>query len=88
MHLVNVKAAKYAKDYQIFLSFDDGLSGTVDLRKFLFSKKDSVFVRLQDINQFKKFSIKFHTLAWGKDLDLAPEYLHDLLLEQQNHDKK
>ncbi len=88
MHLVNVRKAKYEKDYQIFLSFDDGLSGIVDLKKFLFNKKDSVFKRLQDVSQFRKFSIKFHTLAWGEDLDLAPEYLHDLLLEQQKNDKK
>ncbi|MBU6141224.1 MAG: DUF2442 domain-containing protein [Proteobacteria bacterium] len=83
MHLVNVKKAKYEKDYQIFLSFDDGMSGVVDFKKFLFEKsKDSVFTKLQDVNKFKKFSVKFHTLAWGEKLDLAPEYLHYLLVKQ------
>ncbi len=86
MHLVNVKKAIYKEDYQIFLSFDDGISGIVDFKKFLFEKEDSVFTKLQDLNKFKKFSVKFHTLAWGDDLDLAPEYLHYLLIKQ--HGKK
>ncbi len=87
MHLVNLEKAKYQENYQIFLSFDDGFSGVVDFKKFLFSrKKDSVFTKLQDVNKFKKFSLKFHSLAWGDDLDLAPEYLHYLLVKQ--HGKK
>ncbi len=82
MHLVNVKNAKYEKEYQIFLSFDDGISGVVDLKNLVFEKEDSVFTKLQDVNKFKKFSVKFHTLAWGKSLDLSPEYLHYLLIKQ------
>lgn len=85
MHLVNVTKAKYQKDYQIFLSFDDGLSGVVDFRKFLFEEKRLVFQRLQDVNQFKNFLVD-DTLIWGDDLDLAPEYLHQLLINQ-NDDK-
>jgi hypothetical protein len=30
--------------------------------------------------QFKNFIIKNHTLVWGNDLDLASEFLYDLLL--------
>ena len=83
MHLVNVKQAKYQNSYRISLSFDDGFSGVVDFEKFLFSRKaDSVFTKLQDVNKFKKFSVKSHTLAWGNDLDMAPEYLHYLLVKQ------
>ena len=85
MHLVNITKAKYQKDYQIFLSFDDGLSGVVDLKNFLFEKKHSAFERLKDIKQFKKFLVD-ETLIWGDDLDLAPEYLHQLLINQ-NSDK-
>ena len=85
MHLVNVKEAQYKKDYQIFLSFDDGLSGVVDFKKFLFEERRPVFERLRDINQFKSFSVD-DTLIWGEDLDLAQEYLHYLLIKQ--HGKK
>lgn len=87
MHLVNIKKAEYAKDYQIFLSFDDGISGVVDLRHFLFEKKTPAFNRLKDVNQFKKFTIESHTVVWGDDLDLAPEYLHYLLIKQHGRKK-
>ncbi len=30
--------------------------------------------------QFKNHIIKNHILVWGNDLDLAPEFLYDLLL--------
>lgn len=85
MNLVNVTKASYQKDYQIFLSFDDGLSGVVDLRNFLFEGERSAFERLKDVNQFKNFMVD-DTLIWGDDLDLAPEYLHQLLINQ-NSDK-
>lgn len=84
MHLVAITKAKYKNDYQILLSFDDGKKGIVDLKNFIFSEKRNVFQRLKDKEIFKNFSIKFDTIAWGDDLDLAPEFLHDLL-EQQNN---
>lgn len=87
MHLVNVKKAKYDTDYRIFLSFDDGLSGVVDLKSLLFERDAPAFERLKDVGQFKKFSVKFHTVTWGNDLDLAPEYLHYLLIKQHGRKK-
>lgn len=87
MHLVNVKKAKYQEDFRILLSFDDGLSGIVDFKNFLFAPQRKAFLRLRDVDQFKKFSLKFHTLAWGEDLDLAPEYLHYLLVKQNGKKK-
>ena len=62
-----------------FLGFDDGLKGIVDLKNFIFNNSFSAFKRLQDKNQFKDFILENHTLAWGNDLDLAPEFLYDLL---------
>jgi len=86
MHLVNVTKAKYEKDYQIFLSFDDGISGVIDFKHFLFEKKTPAFKRLRDVDQFKNFSVD-DTLIWGDDLDLAPEYLHYLLIKQHGRKK-
>jgi Protein of unknown function (DUF2442) len=60
---------------------DNGRKGVVDLENFLFDQNSGVFARLQDKEQFKNFAINFHTLVWGDDLDLAPEFLHNLLLK-------
>lgn len=85
MHMISIKSAQYQQDYQIFLLFNDDTSGVVDFRKFLFEEKHTVFKRLRDINQFKNFLVDY-TIIWGDDLDLAPEFLHDLLIKQ--NDKK
>lgn len=78
MHKFDIQTAKYQKDYKIFLTFSDGKRGIVDLKDFLFQKDCGVFKRLQDKEQFKKFSLDSYTLTWGEDLDLAPEFLYDL----------
>lgn len=79
MHKHNVIKAVYDSDYKIILEFDDGLKGSVDLNDLLFSNKSGVFKKLQDKNKFQNFKIVNHTLCWGDDIDLAPEYLYDLL---------
>ena len=84
MHKHNIRQAKYHDGYKIFLGFDDGLKGIVDLKNFIFNNSFSAFKRLQDKNQFKDFILENHTLVWGNDLDLAPEFLYNLLL---NSDK-
>ncbi len=82
MHKFNVEEAKYQGDYKIFLTFDDGKKGVVDLKNFLFCKEKNAFERLQNVKQFKDFLLSDHTIVWGSDLDLAPEFLHSLLLKQ------
>ena len=84
MHKHNIEQAKYQEGYKIFLGFDDGLKGIVDLKNFIFNNDFSAFKRLQDKKQFKDFNLENHTLVWGNDLDLAPEFLYNLLL---NSDK-
>lgn len=77
--MLSIIKAKYLTDYQIEVIFDDGLKGIIDLKSFVFDKSCGVFKRLQNQEQFKKISIENDTVAWGKDLDLAPEFLHQLL---------
>lgn len=79
MHKINIKNARYHNDYQIFLEFDDNKTGIIDLREMLFDKDPGVFEKLRDKEKFQNFTIKSHTLAWDDDLDLAPEFLYDLL---------
>lgn len=79
MHIHNITEAQYQSDYKILLAFDDGKQGVVNLKDFIFSDKCGVFKRLQDKDQFKNFVLEHHTLIWQDDLDLAPEFLYDLI---------
>jgi hypothetical protein len=80
MHKLNIEDAHYQNDYKILLAFDDGIRGIVDLKDFIFDKNCGVFKRLQNQEEFKNFVLENHTLVWGNDLDLAPEFLHELLI--------
>ena len=80
MHKFNIKKAQYKYDYKILLSFDDGVEGVADLKDFL-NGNCGVFARLRDREQFKNFKLDSHTIVWGDDLDLAPEFLHEMVLK-------
>lgn len=74
----HVIEAKYKGTYQIWLRFDDGAEGTVDLQDRLFGE---MFEPLKDYNQFKSFRIdpELETLVWPNGADLAPEFLRNRL---------
>ena len=36
-----------------------------------------VFGSLRDIEQFKRFSVAYHTLTWPNGADFAPEFLRE-----------
>jgi len=69
-----VKNAKYIKDYTVWLSFNDGTEGYVDLSSEL---EGEVFEPLKDIDYFKSFKIVGHTLSWDNGADFAPEFLRE-----------
>lgn len=77
-----IKKAEYNGEYKIFLQFNNGREGIVDLENYLFAENRGVFQRIRDIKQFQNFSLDSYTIIWGDDLDLAPEFLHDLLIKQ------
>ena len=70
----DVTEATYSGKYQIDVRFADGSSGKVDLTKYL--EEGTVLAKLKDLAVFRKFGIKYGTIVWGEDLDIAPETLY------------
>ena len=81
--LESVIDAKHIKDYQIWIAFDDGKEGKINLSKTL-KNRGGVFKPLQSINYFKNFKIENDTLSWKNGADLAPESLYELLNKKPN----
>ncbi len=79
--ILHVTDAKHLKDYQLWLKFNDGTEGAVDLSKELWG---AVFEPLKDVKLFSqvKIDIELDTIVWPNGADLAPEFLHDLLQTQ------
>ena len=72
---LEVAQAKYLNDYRILLTFNNGISKTVDLKDEL---RGSVYEPLQQLDYFKKFAVKYNTIEWANGADYAPEYLYAL----------
>lgn len=80
--MLHIKSAKHVSDYKLFVAFDDGTSGTVDLAGAL---NGPVFQPLKDVETFAKVAVdpEVATVIWPNGADLAPEYLHGLMTDQQ-----
>lgn len=83
MELLKITRAKYVDKYKIDLSFSNGFSAIVDLKDKIFSDHRKVFEKLQNVDFFKKFAKNRWTIEWENGVDLAPEFLHDLAIEQK-----
>jgi Protein of unknown function (DUF2442) len=70
LHIIE---ARYVRDYTIWVRFNDGAAGEVDLSDEL---EGPVFGPLRDTERFKNFSLAYHTLAWDSGADFAPDFLH------------
>ena len=46
--------------------------------------KRPVFRELVDITKFRQFKVDFDTIVWRNGLDIAPEFLYDLLMQRQH----
>jgi hypothetical protein len=79
-----VTDAKYLDGYRIWVSFNDGLSGEVDLAHRLHGE---VFEPLKDVNLFGKvrFEPDMDTIVWPNGANLAPEYLQEQIVQQGSY---
>jgi hypothetical protein len=72
--ILHVIEAKYIRDYVVWLRFNNGTEGEIDLEKEL---EGEVFGALKDIGQFMSFRVdpELETIVWPNGADFAPEYL-------------
>lgn len=81
LHVTDVQALS---GYRLHLAFNNGASGVVDLSAELHGL---VFEGLRDTERFSKATLAFGTVIWPDDVDLAPEYLYQKLIEQGGVEK-
>ena len=71
----HVVDARYLGDYKVWLEFNDGRKGVVDLADELYSEE---FEELRDRDRFAQFYLDYGlaTIAWHEGQDFAPDYLY------------
>lgn len=74
--ILHVREARYLRDYVIWVRFNDGAAGEVDLSGEL---EGEVFGPLKDVNAFRAFRVdpELGTVVWDNGADLAPEFLYE-----------
>jgi len=71
-----IRHAEYVRDYVVFVEFDDGTAGEVDLAPYL--NRGPIFRPLVDRSFFKRFALEGGTLSCPNGADIAPERLYEL----------
>jgi hypothetical protein len=74
----HVVAARYAGNYQVWLQFNDGRKGLVDLADELHG---AIFEPLRNRERFAQLYLdcELATIAWEHGADFAAEYLYEKL---------
>jgi hypothetical protein len=69
----SVKSVVAGEEYLLFVVFDNGESGTLDMKGFL---DFGVFQRLKDYDAFRRVRVAFDTIEWESGIDLDPEFVY------------
>ena len=74
--ILHVREAKYLHEYVIWLRFNDGAEGKIDLRDEL---DGEMFEPLKDLDNFRKFRVDpdKQTIVWENGADIALEFLYE-----------
>jgi hypothetical protein len=71
----NVRETRYLRDFIVWLKFEDGTEGEIDLSSELWGP---IFEPLKDSAYFRKVSVaEYGTIAWPNGADIAPEFLYE-----------
>lgn len=75
---LHIKQVFYLQNYQLWLQFNDGSDGKVDLEGELWG---DMFEPLKDVDLFKQVKLNpdLGTITWPNGADLAPEFLLALI---------
>jgi len=60
-------------DYILSIVFDNGESGTLDMKQVL---DFGVFQRIKDPDAFRRVRVAFDTIEWDAGVDLDPEFVY------------
>jgi hypothetical protein len=79
---IHIAEAKYMRDYVLWIKFDNGVEGEVDLSAELWGE---MFEPLRNVEFFRRFHVdnEINTIVWDNGADMAPDFLHSLLLKEQ-----
>jgi hypothetical protein len=85
--MIWVTKAALQGGYNVAIEFNDGLKGVIDFKPVFEQEKIEPIRELLDLKKFQTMTTDTYTLCWDNEVDLAPEYLYDILKEQMKFNK-
>jgi hypothetical protein len=77
----SVKNVVANNNHVLFINFDNGESGALDMKPFL---NIGVFQKLKKLSSFKRVRVSFDTIEWESGVDLDPEFVYSKCQENQS----
>ena len=71
-----VRALSVLPEWQLAVTFNDGLRGTVDLSALVQGPDPGVFAALRDPAVFASAYLDYGAITWPNGADLAPDAMH------------
>ena len=79
--LLNVVSVEYLDNYQLKLTFNNGIEGIVDLEQELYGE---IFEPLKAKSLFQTVFVTSRTIEWPNGADFAPEFLFEIAFDKQS----
>ena len=72
-----ITTVRYARDYQLELTFANGLKGEVDFRNRIVGR-GGVFALLENLDYFRQVAVdpEIGTVVWPNEVDFDPDVLY------------
>lgn len=71
-----VAEVKVLEHFCFQVSFQDGLTGIVEMHDYIHSPRAGVFAALRDEAEFRRIGVEMGAVTWANGLDLAPDNMH------------
>ncbi|MES2141714.1 MAG: DUF2442 domain-containing protein [Pseudomonadota bacterium] len=80
---VDVIKVQSLGNYKLYLQFDDGVHGEIDISKLIQFK--GIFEPLKDKAFFSRVDVNpdIGTIYWDNGADLSPTYLHENIVQKK-----
>jgi hypothetical protein len=71
---IGITDVKPLEEFNLLLTFENGKQGVFDVKPYL---DKGVFKALKNVKMFNSVRVAFRSVAWGNNIDIAPESLYE-----------
>jgi hypothetical protein len=75
--MIKIINAELKEGYRIYVEFNNGTKGIIDLREIIENDHREIIRELLDVKTFATVKINLNTLCWDNGVDFAPDYLFE-----------